>query len=257
MAQLSSSKVYGDLYVTGDSTVEGSLNSPEFIGKLIGNADSATKLQTARTIAGVPFNGTANIAIPFANLSNIPSFAPSGHDHTVSQITNLGNIATINKNNSTANFLRGDGTWVTPPDTNTTYGIVTTKANGLMIAADKSKLDAIPADATNLKLGETSTTAYRGDYGKAAYTHMSDAVKHITEAERTNWNGKETPAGAQTKATKALTDAKAYVDGTADGLLSNYLGFEIDEDMNLVMSTPDNYNGPEFLLENGELKVII
>ncbi|MEA4930421.1 MAG: tail fiber domain-containing protein [Anaerolineaceae bacterium] len=38
-----------------------------------GNAGSATKLQTARTIAGVSFDGTANIAIPFANLSSIPT----------------------------------------------------------------------------------------------------------------------------------------------------------------------------------------
>ena len=47
------------------------------------------------------------------------------------------------------------------------------------------------------------------------------------------------------------------IEATTGSLLSNYLGFEIDEDMNLVMSTPDNYHGPEFVLENGELKVII
>ena len=40
---------------------------------LTGNASSATKLQTARTIAGVSFDGTANIAIPFANLSSKPT----------------------------------------------------------------------------------------------------------------------------------------------------------------------------------------
>ena len=42
-----------------------------------------------------------------------------------------------------------------------------------------------------------------------------------------------------------------------EDLLSNYIGFEIDEDMNLVMTAPDNYYGPEFILENGELKVVI
>ena len=47
------------------------------------------------------------------------------------------------------------------------------------------------------------------------------------------------------------------IDAAADSLLSNYLGFEIDENMNLIMSSPDNYEGPEFVLENGELKVII
>lgn len=37
------------------------------------NVSSATKLQAARTIAGVSFDGTANIAIPFANLSSKPT----------------------------------------------------------------------------------------------------------------------------------------------------------------------------------------
>lgn len=37
-------------------------------------------------------------------------------------------------------FLRGDGTWVVP--TNTTYPVATNKVNGLMSAADKTKLDS-------------------------------------------------------------------------------------------------------------------
>lgn len=37
------------------------------------NVASAAKLTTARTIAGVSFDGTANIAIPFANLSTKPT----------------------------------------------------------------------------------------------------------------------------------------------------------------------------------------
>ena len=40
---------------------------------------------------------------------------------------------------STSQFLRGDGSWATPP--NTTYGVATTSSNGLMSAADKEKLD--------------------------------------------------------------------------------------------------------------------
>lgn len=36
-------------------------------------------------------------------------------------------------------YLRGDGTWATP--TNTTYGVATQSTNGLMSAADKTKMD--------------------------------------------------------------------------------------------------------------------
>ncbi len=54
-------------------TVDGVKSNIGFTGSLTGNASSATKLQTARTIAGVSFDGTANIAIPFANLSSKPT----------------------------------------------------------------------------------------------------------------------------------------------------------------------------------------
>ena len=41
--------------------VSGNITAPSFIGKLTGNADTATKLQTPRTINGTNFDGSANI----------------------------------------------------------------------------------------------------------------------------------------------------------------------------------------------------
>lgn len=45
----------------GNSQFSGNVTAPKFIGPLQGNADSATKLQTARQINGTNFDGTANI----------------------------------------------------------------------------------------------------------------------------------------------------------------------------------------------------
>lgn len=45
------------------TTAAGTLQATKFVGPLQGNADSATKLATARTINGVSFNGTANITV--------------------------------------------------------------------------------------------------------------------------------------------------------------------------------------------------
>lgn len=53
-------------------------------------------------------------------------------------------------------YLRGDGTWQTPPDTNTTYGTATQSTNGLMSAADKTKLDSI-ATGANKYIHPTTT----------------------------------------------------------------------------------------------------
>lgn len=44
-----------------------------YSNSFIGNASTATQLQTARNIAGVSFNGTTDIAIPFNNLISKPT----------------------------------------------------------------------------------------------------------------------------------------------------------------------------------------
>lgn len=49
---------------------------------------------------------------------------------------------------SQAKYLRADGTWQTPPDTNTTYSVATASANGLMSSAMVSKLNGIAGGAT-------------------------------------------------------------------------------------------------------------
>lgn len=43
-------------------------------------------------------------------------------------------------------YLRSDGTWQVPPDTNTTYSVATQSVNGLMSSADKRKLDGFSSD---------------------------------------------------------------------------------------------------------------
>lgn len=42
----------------------------------------------------------------------------------------------------------------------------------------------------SIALGETSSTAYRGDRGKAAYDHIADTTTHITAEERAAWDAK-------------------------------------------------------------------
>lgn len=44
--------------------------------------------------------------------------------------------------------------------------------------------------SASLALGETSSTAYRGDHGKTAYDHSQDGTVHVTAAQKTAWDGK-------------------------------------------------------------------
>ncbi len=43
-------------------------------------------------------------------------------------------------------YLRADGTWQTPPDTNTTYPLVSTTNNGLMSKEDKSRINTLMSE---------------------------------------------------------------------------------------------------------------
>ena len=71
-------------------------------------------------------------------------------------------------------YLRSDGTWQVPP--NTTYGVATTGSNGLMSAADKTKLDGI-ATGANKYTHPSYTTRSSG-----LYKITVDATGHVSGA---------------------------------------------------------------------------
>lgn len=65
-------------------------------------------------------------------------------------------------NGSTSSFMRGDGTWATPPDT--TYAVANESTNGLMAAADKKTMNRLIGVNTvttlaNLPISKRSITA--------------------------------------------------------------------------------------------------
>lgn len=76
-----------------------------------------------------------------ANAYSLPTASAStlGGVKTGSNITNSSGTISITKANVTSAL------GYTPPTTNTTYGVATTSANGLMSASDKSKMDSLRA----------------------------------------------------------------------------------------------------------------
>ena len=78
--------------------------------------------------------------------------------------------------------------------------LATTSANGLMSSADKTKLDGIATGANK-------------------YVHPSDSnTRHVTDAEKTTWNGKASTSVATTLANGLMSkEDKVKLDGIAQG----------------------------------------
>ena len=122
-------------------------------------------------------------------------------------------------------YLRGDGTWQTPP--NTTYGVVTTEDNGLMSATDKKKLDGIATGANNYT--HPSYTARTSGLYKITVDssgHVS-AVTAVTKTDITNLGipGQDTNTtySAFRGATSSAAGGSGLVPAPAKGDQSKFL----------------------------------
>nr|DAK81104.1 MAG TPA: tail repeat-like protein [Caudoviricetes sp.] len=127
----------------------------EIDSKLKGKAAS-THTHTKSQITDFPTSLPASDVYTWAKASAKPSyswgeitgkpsaFTPSGHSHntfgkaTANAAGSAGFVPAPAKGQQGL-YLRGDGTWATP--TNTTYGVASQSANGLMSATDKKKFD--------------------------------------------------------------------------------------------------------------------
>lgn len=114
------------------------------------------------------------------------TFPPSSHSHAIADIVNL--QATL------------DNLGVKEH----THADATTSASGFMSAADKSKLNGVATNANNYTHPSTHPPSIIA---------QDSSNRFVTDAEKSNWNGKETTSGAQAKATAAETNAKTYADG--------------------------------------------
>lgn len=105
--------------ITGNLTGNVTGNVSGTSGSTTGNAATATALQNARTIAGVSFNGTANIAIPSTGLSdtaNLPRLntVNSFTDRQITTAAATNGVAVIGINTGTglAKGVYGEGAYV-------------------------------------------------------------------------------------------------------------------------------------------------
>lgn len=90
----------------------------------IGKANPSTTLDVNGTIKGTTLQG--NLAWSYI------TGAPTVFRGATSSAAGSTGLVPAPAAGAQAKYLRADGTWQTPPDTNTTYGLATTSANGLL-----------------------------------------------------------------------------------------------------------------------------
>ena len=126
-------------------------------GDLTGNADTATALETARTIAGQSFDGTANITIAPTDLTGVTA--------TAAEINKLDGFTGVVADLNYAKDLRATGVTATEFDKLDGLAATTTELNllsGLTASTTElNKLDGVTASTSELNLldGVTATTA--------------------------------------------------------------------------------------------------
>lgn len=168
-----------------------------YLGKTA-TAAAATKLATARTINGVAFDGTANITV-----TDSSKVAPTGtivanriavfNDTTGKVIKDSGfTIATSVPAN--AKFT---DTIYTHPSSHDASMITQSSSYRFVTDSEKSTWNS----KSNLVLGTTSSTAFRGDQGLIAYNH-SQAAHAPANAQK---NSDITKAEIEAKLTGAIT----------------------------------------------------
>ena len=137
-----------------------------------GSANSAVKLDTSTAGSStqpVYFSGGKPVACTYTLEKSVPSNAVFTDTNTwialkgaTTSAAGTAGYAPAPSAGAANRYLRSDGTWAVPPDTNTTYSAATTSAAGLMSAADKTKLDGIATGANKYTLPTASSSTLGG-----------------------------------------------------------------------------------------------
>ena len=180
-----------------------------------GNAATATKLQTARKINGISFDGTQDITIE--------ATGTGGHIILNSSGDSMEARGKLRFNHSTVtDDEQNDVTIITPMDT--TYSVATTSANGLMSSAMVTKLNGIATGAT---ANSASTTTPKANGTATAGTETGYARgDHVHPLQTTVSGNAGTATKLQTARTITLSGAvtgSTTFDGSADKTITTTL----------------------------------
>lgn len=113
-----------------------------------GNAGSATKLQTARTIWGQSFNGTANVS---GNMTGVGTISATGINTITRDSYEMINLKRTTNNGAAIGFYN---------NTSTKIGVLGVSANGWLCFDSKTTTDAVQINNSGTIIAKGDVTAY-------------------------------------------------------------------------------------------------
>ena len=166
-------------YTSGDDrwNLNKNLNINTVYGALSGNATTATTLQTARTINGVSFDGSANIVVHTAGTGISVSGTSVAIDSTVATLTGSQTLTNKTLTSPTINGATIGGSLIPSADITYDLGSATYRFRDLYLSGSTIKLGGatISASGSGLSLGGSAVVTV-GDTGTVTNTMLAGSI---------------------------------------------------------------------------------
>ena len=154
-------------------------------GSTTGNAATATALQTARTIGGVSFNGSANINLPGVNAAGNQnttgsSASTTGNAATATTLQTARTISLSGDVSGSASFNGSANATITAVVADDSHNHIVSNVDGLQTALDGKLSTSGKAADSELLDGVNSSSFLRSDANdtKTGYLEMQDGVNN-------------------------------------------------------------------------------
>src|SRR5210317_890644 len=184
-------------------------------GNVTGNADTATALETARTIAGQSFDGTANITIASTDLSNTSNITLNDATQTLTNKTLTSPVIATISNTGTLTLPTSTGTVALTSD-------IPTNNNQLTNGA--SYITASSTDTLTNKSGNISQWTNDAGY-LTSFTETNDLTASVTWANVPDANITESSVtqhqAALSVTESQISDLQSYITATSTNTLTN------------------------------------
>jgi len=212
-------------------TITGAAVATGFTGALTGNASTATALETARTIAGVSFDGSANIAIASTDLSNTSNITLNDASQTLTNktlttptITEIDSGSTITLDATTDINLDADSGYVYLKDAATAVGLFKLTGSDFYAKSVVQDKDII-FQGNDGGSTITALTLDMSDAGSAIFNHNATIGNNLVVTGDLTVNGTTTTV-ATTNTTVA--DSLLELGNGTSGTPSNDAGLVIE-----------------------------